>query len=48
MIKTCTERGRTKEAYITKETDIIGKCLNTNKRKEVIVKNKDIVNHTLK
>lgn len=42
MIKICASRGRAKEAYITKETDIIGKCLNTNKRKERLIYPKDI------
>lgn len=42
MIKTCTSRGRTNEKYITKEYDIIGKCLNTNKRKERLIYPKDI------
>lgn len=42
MLKTCTERGRVKEKYITKEYDIIGKCLNTNKRKEKLIYPKDI------
>ncbi len=42
MIKTCISRGRTKEKYITKEYDIVGKCLNTNKRKERLIYPSDI------
>ncbi len=42
MLKTCTERGRVNAEYITKETDIIDKCLNTNKRKEKLIYPKDI------
>ena len=42
MITKCTSRGRTKEKYITKEYDIVGKCLNTNKRKERLIYPSDI------
>lgn len=42
MTKTCTSRGRTNKEYITKEYDIIGKCLNTNKRKERLIYPSDI------
>lgn len=42
MITKCTSRGRTNKEYITKEYDIVGKCLNTNKRKERLIYPSDI------
>ena len=42
MITKCTSRGRTNKKYITKEYDIVGKCLNTNKRKERLIYPSDI------
>lgn len=42
MIDLCTSRGRVKDKYITKEYDIVNKCLNTNKKMESLIYFSDI------